>query len=107
MVVRARVADGILLKPGEAMSQPRPFASFTNSFAANPTQVFPGASLDVELNNIKTTLDQVLSNLIPLQNDSGTLKNGIVGANQLSPALPTGFTVPTAWASGNGYFAGA
>jgi hypothetical protein len=42
------------------MSQPQPFSrstSFTNSFAANPTQVFPGAALDVELNNLKTTTD--------------------------------------------------
>jgi hypothetical protein len=63
------------------------------------------ASLDVELNNVKTTLDQILGNLQLLQNDSGTLKNGIVGAFQLSPAPQIGFTVPTVWGPGKGYSA--
>jgi hypothetical protein len=90
------------------MSQPNPFTrstSFTNTFAANPTQVFPGASLDVELNNIKTTLDQLIANDILIQNDDGTLANASVGAHQLSDALQIGFTVPTVWASGVGYSA--
>jgi hypothetical protein len=45
------------------MTQPSPFVrkySFTNAFAASPTRVFPGSSLDLELNNAKATLDQVL-----------------------------------------------
>lgn len=79
--------------------------SFTNSFAASPTQVFPGASLDVELNNIKTTLDQLIANDILIQNDDGTLANASVGTNQLSASLQIGFTVPAVWASGVGYSA--
>lgn len=77
--------------------------SFTNSFAAAPTQVFPGASLDVELNNIKTTLDQLIANSLLIQNNDGTLANLSVGTNQLSPSLQTGFTVPVVWASSIAY----
>jgi hypothetical protein len=88
------------------MSQPTPYnrsSSFTNTFAANPTQTFPGSALDAELNNVKTTLDQVLANLALLQNDSGTLANGIVGPNQVSSALLVGFTAPTVWQTGVQY----
>lgn len=88
------------------MSQPQPFQrsySYTNSFAANPTQVFPGNALDTELNNIKATTDQVLQNLTLLQNDDGTVRNGSIGPAQLSAALQLGFTVPTAWAPGQSY----
>jgi hypothetical protein len=70
------------------VSQPSPFTrsySYTNSFAANPTQTFPGSALDPELNDAKATLDQVLQNLTLLQNDDGTVLNGSIGPRQLSP----------------------
>jgi hypothetical protein len=88
------------------MSQPTPFnraISFSNTFAANPAQVFPGASLDIELNNVKTTMDQVLQNLALLQRDDGALKNGIVGTAQLSSQVTVGFTAPTVWQTGVKY----
>jgi hypothetical protein len=71
------------------MSQPQPFQrsySYTNSFAANPTQVFPGNALDTELNNIKATTDQVLQNLTLLQNNDGAVRNDHTIGSALSGA---------------------
>jgi hypothetical protein len=45
------------------VSQPQPFTrsySYTNSFAANPTQTFPGSALAAELNDIATITNQIL-----------------------------------------------
>lgn len=88
------------------MTQPTPYTrsySFTNSFAANPTQTFPGSALDSELNNAKVTLDEVLENLTLLQNDDGSVLNASIGAAQLSPALQVGFLPPTIWATATQY----
>lgn len=88
------------------MTQPTPFVrtySYTNSFAANPTQVFPGSALDAELNDVKTTTDQILQNLILAQNDDGTIKNGSIGPAQLSPALQVGFLPPVVWQPNTNY----
>lgn len=88
------------------MTQPTPFNrsfSFTNFQAVNPTTPLPGNSLDVELNNVKTTSDQILASLVHLQNDDGSVANGSIGLNQLSPAVVSGFASPTVWATGIGY----
>jgi microcystin-dependent protein len=90
------------------MAQPSPFVrkySFTNAFAASPTMTFPGSSLDLELNNVKGTTDEILQNLKLLQNDDGTVKNGSIGRNQLSVSLQTGFLPPTVWSPGAAYAA--
>lgn len=88
------------------MSQPTPYnrvTSFSNTFAASPTQVFPGASLDAELNNAKITLDQILANIQLIQKDDGTIANGVIGPNQLSSQISVGFTAPTVWQTGVKY----
>ena len=85
------------------MSQPKPYqrtTSFTNLQVTNPTGQPQGPDLDVEYNNIKTTLDAVLANLALIQRDDGVLANASVGLNQLSPQVTVGFSVPTAWATG-------
>lgn len=90
------------------MTQPTPYVrgySFTNSFAAQPSQTFPGNSLDAELNNAKVTLDQILVNLRLLQNDDGSVKNASIGPAQLSTALQVGFLPPTIWTQGTSYVA--
>jgi hypothetical protein len=64
------------------MSQPptyNRFTSFSNLQALNPTVQPPGTALDVEFNNVKATLDQVLANLAVIQRDDTALKNGSVG----------------------------
>lgn len=88
------------------MSQPAPFQrsfSFTNFQAANPTASVPGTSLDIELNNVKATLDQVLADLKLIQRDDGAIANASIGLAQLSPAVTIGFSLPVVWATGVGY----
>jgi hypothetical protein len=48
------------------VSQPNPFNrsfSFSNFQAANPSLPIPGSQVDLELNNAKSSLDGVLTNL--------------------------------------------
>jgi microcystin-dependent protein len=90
------------------MSQPPVYnrsTSFTNYQAANPSAPLLGNAVDIEFNNVKTTLDAVLSNLTRIQNDDTTLKNASVGANQLASSLVLGFSSPTTWVSGHAYTA--
>jgi hypothetical protein len=90
------------------VSQPQPFTrsySYTNSFAANPTQTFPGSALDAELNDLAATTNQILQNLTLLQSDSGTVRNGTIGPQQLSPSLQIGFLPPVVWQPNTNYAA--
>src|SRR6266566_3802569 len=90
------------------MSQPQTYnrsASFSNLSALNPTLPPPGATLDLEFNNIKTSLDQILANLALIQNDDTTVKNASIGVNQLSPALTLGFASPKTWVTSTAYTA--
>ena len=56
------------------MSQPQPYSP-AHSFLSDQAYAswFPGAALDVELNNLKTTTDQVRGNLKLIQRDDGAL----------------------------------
>lgn len=74
------------------MAQPQsytPSHSFVADEATNPN--FPGAPLDVEFANIKTTLQQILANLAVIQRDDGALANGAVGIDQLDATLKSAF----------------
>jgi hypothetical protein len=101
------VAAAFQFKPGEAMSQPTPYAP-SHSFMSDEAYAswFPGSEFDVELNNLKTTTDQVRGNLALIQRDDGALANGSVTFNSLSPALQTaGLSPLSTWASGVFYAA--
>lgn len=90
------------------MAQPTPYersASFSNWQTANPSAPPPGSDLDAEFNAIKTTLDQLLSNLAQIQRDDGDLGNETVGREQLKADLNIGFNPPEAWESGVVYAA--
>ena len=79
------------------MSQPAPFNrsfSFSNFQAANPTGAVPGSQIDLELNNAKSSIDGVLTNLALIQRDDGALKNGSVTYDTLSPTLQTAGLAP-------------
>jgi hypothetical protein len=89
------------------MSQPAPYSP-SHSFLGDEAYAswFPGSELDVELNNVKTTTDQVRANLKLIQRDDGALANGSVTFNSLSPTLQTaGLSPLTTWASGKVYAA--
>lgn len=76
------------------MSQPSPYTPshlFLGDEALNPN--FPGSQLDVEFNNIATTLAEILANLAVIQRDDGALANGSVDTPQLSAALQASFAI--------------
>jgi hypothetical protein len=90
------------------MSQPIAYNraySFTSFQTNNPTTPLPGNQVDVELNAIKATLDQILTNIAVIQNDDTTLKNLSVGVNQMSAAVAAGFNPPKTWVTGTAYTA--
>jgi microcystin-dependent protein len=68
------------------MSDPTAFTrttSFRNFQTANPTDPLPGNSLDVELNNVKTTTDSLRSAIMGVRRSDGSLQNAIVTADSL------------------------
>jgi microcystin-dependent protein len=89
------------------VSQPAPFNrsfSFSNFQAANPTGALPGSQVDLELNNAKSSIDGVLTNLALIQRDDGALKNGSVTFDTLSPSLQTAGLAPALpWVTGATY----
>ena len=62
--------------------------SFSNFQAQNPSAALPGSSLEQELNNVKATLDAILTNLKLVQRDDGAIANASVGLDQLSAQVP-------------------
>ena len=68
------------------MAQPtayNPAYNFSDFQADSPTSPLPADKLDIELNNIQTTLDGVLTNLLLIQRDDGGIANASVGLDQL------------------------
>lgn len=89
------------------MAQPAPYQrgySFRNFQTANPTTPLPGDKVDIEYNNVRITLDQILANLALIQRDDGRLANSSVGVSQMDGALISlGFERPTNWATATAY----
>lgn len=89
------------------MAQPTPynrFTSFRSYQTTNPSTPLPGQSVDIELNRVKTTLDELLANLALIQRDDGELANSSVGLAQLeSTLLAFNIDRPTAWATATAY----
>lgn len=88
------------------MAQPDSYErqySFTDFAALHPTSPVPGGQIDVELNEIKQTLDQILDNLELIQRDDGDLANDSVGLDQLTTEVLVGFEVPQVWVTGHAY----
>ena len=79
--------------------------NFTAYQTANPTDPLPGDQVDLELNEVKDTLDAILANLVLIQRDDGSLHNNSVGLDQLKPEVVLG--VPTDWVTATEYAAKA
>ena len=91
------------------MSQPQPYSP-QHAFVADSATVpqFPGQSLDIEFQDVKTTTDQNLANLALIQRDDGAIANGIVTYDSLSVALQTaGLQPATLWITGTTYIVGS
>lgn len=76
------------------------FADWSTSFPSTPHQ---GNKIDGELNNVKITLDGVLTNLALIQRDDGAIANATVGRDQLKDEVVQGINTPTTWAAGTVY----
>jgi hypothetical protein len=79
------------------VSQPPPYNrsfSFSNFQAQNPNGTLPGSSIDLELNDVKSSIDGIESNLARIQRDDGALMNGSVTYDTLSPSLQTAGIAP-------------
>lgn len=88
------------------MSQPPNYTrqfNFQNFSTTNPDDQQPGVKIDNELNAIKTTTDAVNINLAKIQRDDGALKNGVVSADALNPALAASIGASTIWATLTSY----
>lgn len=89
------------------MAQPAPYTrsyNFRNFQTANPTTPLPGDKVDIEYNNVRITLDQVLANLALIQRDDGRIANSSIGVSQLDGSLISlGFERPTNWATATAY----
>ena len=98
------------------MGQPTPYTrttNFTDYSTSNPSNPQQGTSLDAEFNDIKTTTDQIRSNLALLQRDDGLLTNKSVHAEALSTAVLTlikatenGYGVKGTWTASTAYAVG-
>jgi hypothetical protein len=88
------------------MAQPTAYNrvfSFTNFATDAPADPLPGTQVDAELNAVKQTLDETLTNLALLQRDDGRLANETVGRDQLTASIQLGFEAPTPWETGVSY----
>lgn len=96
------------------MVQPTPYAptySFTDHASGNPSAQPPGVPLDIEFDNIASTVQQIINNLSLIQRDDTTLRSNSVGVNQLDGAalalITAGtFGVKGVWQTGQSYALG-
>lgn len=77
--------------------------NFQNYQSNAPSTPLPGTQVDIELNAVKTALDQTQSSLAQIQRDDGALKNASVGYDQLKAEVEIGINPPTAWVTSTAY----
>jgi hypothetical protein len=90
------------------MAQPTQYSrafNFENYQASSPSDPLPGDQVDLELNRIKQTLDQVLDNIALIQRDDGEIANETVGFDQFKAEVSIGFNPPSAWSTATNYAA--
>lgn len=86
------------------MPQPTPYDPSTAFDPFNPSS-YPnfGRKVDVELANIQTTTDEILTNLALIQRDDGALANGVVTRDSLATEIAMGVNTPEVWATATEY----
>lgn len=98
------------------MAQPTAYTRSTNFndySTSNPSSPHQGSSLDAEFNAVKTTTDQIRSNLAQIQRDDGKLVNLSVHTEALSTAVlalikatSNGYSVKGSFAASTAYAVG-
>lgn len=79
------------------MPQPTPYEHsyiFREWQELNPTKPLPAQHLDIELENIETTFDEILANLALIQRDDGEIANATVGLDQLKDEVTDLIGIP-------------
>jgi len=85
------------------MAQPLPYErdfDFEGFQSSHPSTPLPGDKVNLELDQVAETFDQVLARIAILQRDDLQLANYSVGFDQLKPELRNGFSTPTVWTTG-------
>lgn len=91
------------------MANPTPYErgySFTQYQVDHQQTPIPGPELDAEFEDIELSLNATITALADVRRSDGALNNGIVGPDQLSPALSLGFTLRGTWTDGTLYNTG-
>jgi hypothetical protein len=84
------------------VSQPSSYSP-AHAFVSDAATIsnFPGQQLDFEFSALKTTTDQIRTNLALIQRDDGALLNGVVTYDSLSASVQSNGLAPAnAWATG-------
>ncbi|WP_176074332.1 hypothetical protein [Brucella intermedia] len=92
------------------MAQPLPYErdfDFAGFQSTHPSTPLPGDKVNLELDQIAYTTDEIRERIRILQRDDLQLANQSVGWDQLKPELRNGFSTPTVWATGVDYSLGA
>ncbi|MBE0561840.1 MAG: hypothetical protein IH622_13640 [Ochrobactrum anthropi] len=92
------------------MAQPLPYErdfDFAGFQSTHPSTPLPGDKVNLELDQVAETIDQIRERIRILQRDDLQLANQSVGWDQLKPELRNGFSTPTVWATGVDYAVGA
>ena len=77
--------------------------SFSGYQATNPKQPLPGPRVDDEFIRVQQSTGSLVDAMGDIRRSDGKLKNGIVGPDQLSPALVLGFTMRGTWVADTAY----
>ena len=95
------------------MAAPTPYVpayDFSSYQTANPADPLPGDRVDIEFAAVKTTTDNLRTNLAVIQRSDNALANAIVTPDSLSTAtralLAAGGTVRGVWATATAYAVG-
>ncbi|MGN7964425.1 hypothetical protein, partial [Brucella sp. 22210] len=88
------------------MAQPLPYErdfDFAGFQSTHPSTPLPGDKVNLELDQIAYTTDEIRERIRILQRDDLQLANQSVGWDQLKPELRNGFSTPSVWAAGVDY----
>lgn len=64
--------------------------SFTDYQASNPSAPLPGLQVDAELEDVETSIDEIVDAIKDVRRSDGALKNGIVTVDSLSAQVAAG-----------------
>jgi hypothetical protein len=84
----------------------QPGFSYSNWQVTNPTRPLPGQQVDNDFANAARSINQGIAAIADIRRSDGKLKNGIVTADSLAPALSLGFSFEGSWQAGSAYNAG-